>query len=82
VSHQTSGTILHSMLEPFDPDSTHYSGIREHFGTQKLLRIDQLRAKPDDYQFTFNDRLFICWMLSKVVMTAQNPDSPSESLED
>jgi len=74
MSHETTGTILHSLLDTFDPNSTHYVGVREHFGPAKLARIDELRAKPDDYQFTFNDRLFIGWALQKVVLTAENPD--------
>lgn len=74
MSHITSGTILHSLLDTFDPASTHYAGVRDHFGPAKLARIDELRAKPDDYQFTFNDRLFIGWALTKVVLTAENPD--------
>lgn len=73
MSHITSGTILHSLLDTFDPASTHYVGVREHFGPAKLASIDELRAKPDDYQFTFDDRLLISWALSKVVMTAENP---------
>lgn len=74
MSHITSGTILHSLLDTFDPNSTHYAGVRDHFGPAKLARIDELRAKPDDYHFTFDDRLFISWALGKVVMTATNPD--------
>lgn len=74
MSHETAGTLLNSLLDTFDPNSTHYVGIREHFGPAKLARIDDLRAKPDDYRFTFDDRLFISWALTKVVMTAENPD--------
>lgn len=75
MSHETTGTILNSLLDTFDPSSTHYVGVRDHFGPAKLARIDELRAKPHDYQFTFADRLFISWALSKVVMTAENPES-------
>lgn len=74
MSHETTGTILHSLLDTFDPASTHYVGVREHFGAAKLARIDELRAKPDDYRFTFDDRLFIGWALQKVVLTAANPE--------
>jgi hypothetical protein len=74
MSHITSGTILHSLLDTFDPASEHYAGVRDHFGTAKLARIDELRTKPDEYQFTFADRLFISWALGKVIMTAENPD--------
>lgn len=74
MSHQTSGTILHSLLDTFDPASTHYVGVREHFNSYELQRIDELRAKPDDYHFTLADRLFISYALGKVVMTAENPD--------
>ena len=74
MSHETTNTILKSLLDTFDPDSTHYVGIREHFGPAKLARIDELRAKPDDYQFKFEDRLLVAWALGKVVMTAENPD--------
>ncbi len=73
MSHVTSGTILHSLLDTFDPNSTHYVGVREHFSVNKLARIDALRAKPDEYEFTFDDRLFIAWALGKVVFTAENP---------
>jgi hypothetical protein len=82
MPHETSTTILRSLLDTFDPDSSHYVGVREHFGPQKLLRIDQLRAEPDSYRFSFSDRLFISWALSKVVMTAENPGSPAELTED
>jgi hypothetical protein len=74
MSHITSGTILHSLLDTFDPASTHYAGVRDHFSPAKLARIDELRAKPDSYQFTFDDKNFIAYCLSKVVMTAANPD--------
>jgi hypothetical protein len=74
MSHTTSGTILHSLLDTFDPASTHYVGVRDHFGAAKLARIDELRAKPDDYHFTFDDRLFIGWALSRTVLKASNPD--------
>lgn len=74
MSHITSGTILHSLLDTFDPASTHYVGVRDHFGPGKLAHIDELRAQPDSYQFTFEDRLFISWALGKVVLTAANPD--------
>lgn len=74
MSHETTGTILHSLLDTFDPASTHYVGVRDHFGPAKLARIDELRAKPDDYHFTFSDRLFISWALQRVVLTAGEPD--------
>lgn len=74
MSHETTNTILRSLLDTFDPNSTHYVGIREHFGPAKLARIDELRAKADDYRFSFNDKLFVAWALTKVVMTAENPD--------
>jgi len=72
MSHTTSGTILHSLLDTFDPLSTHYVGVREHFSTSELARIDSLRTQPNEYHFTFFDRLFIAWTLSKVVMSAEN----------
>lgn len=74
MSHITSGTILHSLLDTFDPASTHYVGVRDHFSAAELAKIDDLRGKPDSYQFTFADRLFISYALGKVVMTAANPD--------
>jgi hypothetical protein len=74
MSHITSGTILHSLLDAFDPANPHYEGVRDHFSAAELAKIDELRAKPDDYQFTFADRLFISYALGKVVMTAANPD--------
>lgn len=79
MSHITSGTILHSLLDTFDPANEHYVGVRDHFGPNKLQHIDALRAQPDSYRFTFEDRLFISWALSKVVFTAVNPDeSPDD----
>jgi len=74
MSHITSGTILHSLLDAFDPASVHYVGVRDHFGAAKLARIDALRALPDDHQFSFDERLFISWALTRVVFTAANPD--------
>ena len=75
MSHITSGTILHSMLEPFNPDSEHYEGVREHFTQAELEHIDQIRGLPDDHQFTLAERGFIAYMLGKVVFTASNPDA-------
>ena len=74
MPHITTGTLLHSLLDTFDPTSLHYAGARDHFGQAKLDRLDNLRSMPDDYHFTFDDRIFIAWALSKVVMTAENPD--------
>lgn len=73
MSHETSGTILNSLLDTFDPNTTHYVGVRDHFGPAKLARIDALRALPDDHQFTFDERNFIAWALTRVVFTAANP---------
>lgn len=74
MSHETSGTILNSLLDTFDPASTHYQGVRNHFTAQELERIDEMRAYPDDHKFTLAERLFISYALSKTVMTAENPD--------
>lgn len=74
MSHQTSGTILHSLLDAFDPNNEHYTGVRNHFSANKLQRIDFLRSQSDDFHFGFEDRLFIAWALGKVVMSAENPD--------
>jgi hypothetical protein len=74
MSHETSGTILHSILDPFDPTNEHYEGVREHFSTAELTQIDAIRAYPDDHHFTLAERLFISYMLGKVVMTASNPE--------
>lgn len=74
MSHITSGTILHSMLEPFNPTSEHYEGVREHFTSAELSLIDAIRAYPDNHQFTLAERGFIAYMLGKVVFTAGNPN--------
>lgn len=73
MSHQTTGTILHSLLDTFDPDSEHYAGVRDHFTAQELARIDEMRAFSDDHHFTLQERLFLSYCLSKAVMTAANP---------
>lgn len=73
MSHETSGTILNSLLDTFDPQSTHYHGVRDHFSAQELARIDEMREFPDDHRFTLGERLFLSYCLSKVVMTADNP---------
>jgi putative heme iron utilization protein len=75
MSHTTTGTILNSLLDTFDPASEHYAGVRDHFGVAKLARIDALRALPDDHQFTFDERNFIAWALARVVFKAANPGS-------
>jgi hypothetical protein len=74
MSHITSGTILHSLLDAFDPTNPHYAGVRDHFSQAELTQIDAIRAYPDTHQFTLGERLFISYMLGKVVMTAENPD--------
>ncbi len=73
MSHQTSATLLHSLLDTFDPDSEHYQGVRDHFSAWALAIIDGYRAYPDDHSFTLTERLLISYALSKVVMTAENP---------
>lgn len=73
MSHITSGTILHSMLEPFNPDNEHYEGVRDHFTSAELAQIDAIRAYQDDHQFTLVEKVFISYMLDKVVFTAANP---------
>ena len=74
MPHVTTQTIQHSLLDTFDPASEHYHGVRDHFGPGKLARIDALRALPDDHHFTFDEKMFLAWALTKVVMTAANPD--------
>lgn len=73
MSHTTTGTILNSLLDTFDPEGEHYQGVRDHFGPAKLARIDALRALPDDHLFTFDEKNFIAWALTRVVFTAGNP---------
>jgi hypothetical protein len=72
MSHETTGTILNSLLDTFDPESTHYQGVREHFSVHELQRLDELRAQEPHFKFGLNDRLFISYALGKVVMTAKN----------
>lgn len=73
MSHQTSGTILNSLLDAFDPENEHYAGVRDHFTSHELERIDEIRNYPDNHQFTLNERLFLSYAFSKVIMTADNP---------
>lgn len=74
MSHITSGTILHSLLDAFDPSNEHYTGVRDHFTAGELAQVDAIRAYPDDHQFSFVERGFISYILGKVVFTATNPD--------
>jgi hypothetical protein len=74
MPHVTTQTIQHSLLDTFDPESEHYQGVRDHFSPAKLARIDALRALPDDHHFTFDERNFIAWALTRVVFKAANPD--------
>ena len=73
MSHQTTGTILNSLLDAVDPDNAHYTGTRDHFTSHELARIDAIRAYPDEHQFTIGERLFLCYVFSKIIMTAANP---------
>jgi hypothetical protein len=73
MSHVTTGTIINSLLDTFDPESTHYQGVRDHFSAYELAQIDAMRAFPDNHQFTLAERLFLSYALGKVVMTADNP---------
>src|SRR6185312_14070721 len=73
MSHTTTGTILNSLLDTFDPESEHYQGVRDHFSAGKLARIDALRALPDNHHFTFDELNFIAWALTSVVFKAAKP---------
>lgn len=74
MPHVTTHTIQRSLLDTFDPASEHYHGVRDHFSPAKLARIDALRALPLDHHFTFDEKNFIAWALTRVVFTAANPD--------
>lgn len=65
--------IQNSLLDIFDPADPEYAGTREHFTERQLARIDELRARPKPSNFSFDDKLFICWALDKAVMSAENP---------
>lgn len=61
-----------SLLEIFDPTKPEYAGVRDHFTTDELERIDALRLRAHPATYSFTERLFICWALDKAVMTAEN----------
>ncbi len=65
--------IQNSLLDIFDPASTEYAGVRDHFSSAELAKIDALRARPVPSAFSFQDRLFICWAIDKAVMSAEDP---------
>jgi hypothetical protein len=72
MSHTT--IILNSsLLEIFDPAKPEYAGVRDHYDAATLAKIDALRARPSPSPYTFEERLFVCWVLDKAVMTADNP---------
>lgn len=72
ISH-TIVIIQNSLLDIFDPASTEYAGVRDHFSPAELLKIDALRARPTPSAFSFQDRLFICWAIDRAVMSAEDP---------
>jgi hypothetical protein len=65
--------IQDSLLEIFDPTKTQYAGVRDHFSAAELEKIDELRGRPVPSAFSFQDRLFINFVIDKAVLTADNP---------
>lgn len=71
MSHQTSGTILNSLFEIFNPDDAEYAGVREHFSTQELAHIDAIRALPEDHEFSFEEKVFCSYVIDKAIFTGK-----------
>jgi hypothetical protein len=71
MSHVTAGTILNSLFEIFDPDLPEYAGVREHFSTGELAEIDRIRALPDTHTFTFAEKTFCSYVISKAIYTGE-----------
>lgn len=72
MSHRTI-IIGASLLDIFNPEDPEYQGTRDHFSAGKLAKIDELRSRdPETAAYSFDEKLFICWAISKAVMTAEN----------
>lgn len=71
MSHRVIIVTTQSVLEVFDPNDPEYAGVREHFSTHELEKIDELRARdPETGEISWKERFFIHQMLGKLLYTA------------
>jgi hypothetical protein len=69
MSHTTAATILNSLFEIFDPAKPEYAGVREHFSSGELAEIDRIRALPLTHSFSFAEKTFCSYVVSKAIYT-------------
>lgn len=63
--------ISKSLLEIFDPAEPDYQGTRDHFSTQELAKIDEIRARdPNSPDLTFLEKVFVSYVIDKAIFTA------------
>lgn len=69
MSHESAEIIVESILEVFDPNNSEYAGVREHFSTAELSKIDEMRAFPETHVFTFAEKAFVSYVVGKAIFT-------------
>lgn len=63
--------VTKSLLEIFDPNEPDYSGTRDHFTTQELAKIDEIRARdPNAPDLTFLEKIFVSYVIDKAIFSA------------
>jgi len=71
VSH-TVIIVNDSLLEIFDPAKTEYAGLRDHFSTEELSKIDEWRTRAHPTNYSTIERVGITAAIAKAVFTADN----------
>jgi hypothetical protein len=67
MPHDTEIIVKNSILDPWTDPATH-PGVREHFTDAQIARILAIASNPS--HLTFGDKVFVVWMLAKLVFTA------------
>lgn len=68
MSHLTGTIIINSVFEIFGSDPE-YAGVRQHFSAGELAEIDRIRALPETHEFTFAEKTFASYVVSKAIYT-------------
>lgn len=70
MSHKSGHIIIDSVFEIFDPTNPEYAGVREHFSSAQLYRIDWIRAQDVDVWVpSWGDKNFAWRMVRKAIIT-------------
>jgi hypothetical protein len=69
MSHGSGTVIVKSVLDIFDAEDPEYTGVREHFTSQELAKVDEIRAYPETHEFTFLEKVFVSYVVDKAIFT-------------